>query len=96
MQAAKTATTDATSTDNHYYTTSFSSTSSASQIIIRAALIVQEITFADSRIRYRPNYLQGLLSTDGTESRDPYHDRIGVIPDLKAIIRVFAVCSELF
>lgn len=81
-----TASTNDTGTDNHAYTTSFNGTSSASPIIAGAALTVQGIAVADHRPKYGPVALRGLLSKYGTPSKNPASDRIGVMPDLKAII----------
>lgn len=81
-----TATTNATGTDNHAYTTSFSGTSSASPIIAGAALTLQGIAVANHRPKHGPAALRRLLSKNGTPSKNPASDRIGVMPNLKAII----------
>ena len=78
--------TNAAGTDNISYTTVFNGTSSASPIIVGAALVVQGIVEASLHYRFSPRELRGILVTNGTPSADPPVDRIGVMPDLHAII----------
>ncbi|MEZ2326012.1 S8 family serine peptidase [Bacillus tropicus] len=70
------------------YTSSFSGTSSASPIIAGAATLVQSIAKENLGQPYRPSELRAILSNQntGTKSKDPYSDRIGVLPDLKSIL----------
>jgi hypothetical protein len=53
-----------------------------------AAVLVQSLSFQFRRRRYSPSGLRALLSDParGTASADPVNDRIGVMPDLRAII----------
>lgn len=81
-----TTTTDGTGTDNTIYTTGFSGTSGASPIVVGAALIVQGLAEASLGYRFSPRELRGIITTDGTPSATPASDRIGVMPDLHAII----------
>ncbi|MGE8015340.1 S8 family peptidase [Bacillus mycoides] len=69
------------------YTSSFSGTSSASPIIAAAASI-QGITKTNLGKVYTPSQLRDILSdpSTGTKSNDPASDKIGVLPDLKAIV----------
>lgn len=70
------------------YTGGFNGTSSASPIITGAALLVQGI--AEASLGYRLSALQvrAVLSNPatGTASNNPAVDRIGVMPNLRAII----------
>ncbi len=70
------------------YTTTFSNTSAASPIITGAALVVQGIAEANLGYRFSAWQMRALLSNPltGTASDDPPTDRIGVMPDLRAII----------
>ncbi len=70
------------------YTPSFSGTSSASPIIAGAATLVQSIAKENLGQPYRPSELRAILSNKntGTKSKDPYVDKIGVLPDLKSIL----------
>ncbi|PFD61488.1 S8 family peptidase [Bacillus thuringiensis] len=70
------------------YTSSFSGTSSASPIIAGAATLVQSIAKENLGQPYRPSELRAILSNQstGTKSKDPYADKIGVLPDLKSIL----------
>jgi serine protease len=81
-----TTTTDGTGTNNTIYTTTFNGTSGASPIVVGAALIVQGIARASLGYRFSPRELRGILTTNGTPSANPPVDRIGVMPDLRAII----------
>jgi len=70
------------------YTTTFSGTSSASPIISGAALLLQGIAEATVGYRFSPWQLRNLLAdpATGTPSNNPAADRIGVMPDLRAIL----------
>ncbi|HYP05178.1 MAG TPA: S8 family peptidase [Bryobacteraceae bacterium] len=70
------------------YTGGFNGTSSASPIITGAALAVQGIAEASSGFRFNPLQLRAILSNaaTGTASANPAVDRIGVMPNLRAII----------
>jgi hypothetical protein len=85
-QNIDTTTTNAAGTDNTSYTTGFGGTSGASPIVVGAALVVQGIAQASLHYRFSPREMRVLLTTNGTPSADPPVDRIGVMPDLHAII----------
>ncbi|WP_459500553.1 S8 family peptidase [Bacillus sp. C1] len=70
------------------YTSSFAGTSSASPIIAGAAASIQGIAKANLGKVYTPSQLRSILSNSktGTKSNDPTADKIGVLPDLKAIL----------
>ncbi|MGR9594652.1 S8 family peptidase [Bacillus thuringiensis] len=70
------------------YTSSFAGTSSASPIIAGAAASIQGIAKNNQGRVYTPRQLRDILSdsSTGTKSNDPTSDRIGVLPDLKAIL----------
>jgi serine protease len=70
------------------YTSNFGGTSGASAMLAGAAVLVQSLSFQFRRRRYSPSGLRALLSDParGTASADPVNDRIGVMPDLRAII----------
>ncbi|MEI4803858.1 S8 family serine peptidase [Bacillus sp. FJAT-51639] len=70
------------------YTSSFNGTSSASPIIAGAATSIQSIAKERLGQPYKPNELRAILSNTntGTQSKNPSVDRIGVLPDLKAIL----------
>ncbi|TKH52527.1 collagenase, partial [Bacillus cereus] len=70
------------------YTTNFRGTSSASPIIAGAAVLIQGIAKAHLGKAYTPEELRAILSNPntGTKSNNPSSDRIGVLPDLKAIL----------
>ena len=79
---------DATNTATNLYTTSFSGTSSASPIVTGAALTVQGLAESILTHRIGPWQLRTILSlpANGTPSQNPAVDRIGVMPNLRAII----------
>jgi hypothetical protein len=81
-----TTTTDTAGTNNTMYTTGFNGTSGASPIVVGAALLVQSIAQAALGYRFSPRELRRILTTGGTPSANPTSDRIGVMPDLHAII----------
>ncbi len=70
------------------YTGGFNGTSSASPIITGAALLVQGIAEVSLGYRFSAFQMRALLSNaaTGTASNNPAVDRIGVMPDLRAII----------
>jgi hypothetical protein len=70
------------------YTATFSGTSSASPIVTGAALAAQGTIEAFGGARLSPAQMRQLLSdpATGTPSNDAINDRIGVMPDLRAII----------
>lgn len=69
------------------YTSTFGGTSGASPIITGAAVAVEGMVQAARGYRFSPLQLRAILSNpdNGTASNDPDNDRIGVMPDLKAI-----------
>ncbi|WP_243523540.1 S8 family serine peptidase [Bacillus pseudomycoides] len=84
---------DTTSADpnnraKNLYTSSFSGTSSASPIIAGAAVSIQSIAKEHLGHPYKPSELRDILNNQntGTQSGEPSYDRIGVLPDLKAIL----------
>lgn len=78
-----------TGTGTNTYTASFGGTSGASPIITGAALIMQSWRVGRGEGRYSPDALRALLSDPNlnTASANPNTDRIGVMPNLRAIIR---------
>lgn len=79
---------DSTNTATDLYTTNFGGTSGASPIVTGAAILVQGLAEANLGYRFGPWHLRTILSdpANGTASNNPATDRIGVMPDLKAII----------
>lgn len=73
-------------TDDEDYTGSFSGTSGASAIVAGAALAVQGLAKASLGYRFGPKDLRQILKTNGTPSKNPATDGIGVMPNLRAII----------
>ncbi len=71
------------------YTTSFGGTSGASPIITGAALLLQSWRVRLGQSRYSPFRLRQLLSdlALNTHSASPGTDRIGVMPNLRSIIK---------
>jgi hypothetical protein len=83
------------------YTTGFNGTSSASPIIAGAALAVQGIAAESPGIGFRlsPRQIREILSdaASGTASAAPTTDRIGVMPNLRAIItNVLNVADDVY
>jgi hypothetical protein len=70
------------------YTSSFGGTSGASPIVAGAAIDLQGIAQAQLGYRFSSWQLRALLAdtTTGTASQAPATDRIGVMPNLRAII----------
>lgn len=81
-------TTGTSSNSPQAYTESFNGTSGASAIIAGTTLAVQGLLEANHGFRYGPFQMRALLSDPelGTPSADPPADRIGVMPNLRAII----------
>ncbi|WP_436866675.1 S8 family peptidase [Bacillus fungorum] len=79
------------------YTSSFAGTSSASPIIAGAAASIQGIAKNNKGKVYTPSQLRNILSdpSTGTKSNDPISDKIGVLPDLKAILSKLGVLPNL-
>ena len=77
-----------TGTSTTAYTGSFGGTSSASPIVAGAALAVQGIVEAGFGIRLSPPQMRAILTNPATAtpSDDPPVDRIGVMPNLRAIV----------
>lgn len=77
-----------TGNSTNVYTTSFGGTSGATPIVTGAALILQSWRVRNGQPRYSPDEMRSLLSDSklNTASANPSTDRIGVMPDLKAII----------
>ncbi|MEM9484610.1 MAG: S8 family peptidase [Cyanobacteria bacterium P01_F01_bin.116] len=71
------------------YRGDFNGTSSASPIVTGAALQLQGIAAANLGHRFNPQQVRTILSdpATGTPSAMPDSDRIGVMPNLKAIIK---------
>ena len=78
----------ADNTATNLYTTTFNGTSSASPIVTGAALAVQGLAQANLLYRFGPRQMRVILSdpANGTASANPAVDRIGVMPNLRAII----------
>lgn len=85
-QNIDTTATDSAGTANNLYTTGFSGTSGASPIIVGAAAAVQGIAQARLGRKLSPARLRTVLATSGTASGNPSSDKIGVLPNLRAII----------
>jgi hypothetical protein len=75
-------------TDTTAYTSHFSGTSAAAAIVAGAALAVQGFAQAHLKGRFGPWELRAILRDPaiGTPSQNPPMDRIGVMPNLRAII----------
>jgi hypothetical protein len=85
-ESIDTTTTNDAGTDNTSYTTNFGGTSGASPIVSGAALIVQGLAQVSPGYRFSPYELRNILVMGGTPSANPATDRIGVMPNLQAII----------
>ncbi len=75
-------------TSTTVYTTGFGGTSGASPIVAGAALLLQSWRRSRQHLVYDPQDLRDMLSSDtlNTHSASPASDRIGVMPDLRAIV----------
>ena len=70
------------------YTNSFGGTSGATPMVTGAALLVQSWRANQGLKRHSPAEMRGTLSAaDNTASANPSFDRIGVMPNLKAILK---------
>lgn len=78
--------TNSTGTDNTAYTGSFGGTSGASPIVTGAAVVTQALAQTGLGYRFSPRELRNILTASGTPSASPATDKIGVMPDLRAII----------
>ncbi|PEA89590.1 putative mucin/carbohydrate-binding domain-containing protein [Bacillus thuringiensis] len=78
---------DPVKNDVNLYTTTFSGTSSAGPIITGAAASIQGAATARWGDPYSPDILRDILRNESTAtpSHNPKADRIGVLPDLKAV-----------
>ncbi|KMN42488.1 S8 family peptidase [Bacillus sp. LK2] len=87
-QNVDTTSADPNNSAKNLYTSSFNGTSSASPIIAGAAVSIQSIAKEHLGHHYKPSELRDILSNPntGTQSGEPSYDRIGVLPDLKAIL----------
>lgn len=72
-----------------YYTNRFDGTSAASPIIAGVAALLQSLHEAQAQTRLEPQAMRALLSdpATGTPQGPNVAGRIGVMPDLKAIVR---------
>lgn len=77
-----------TGTSTTTYTTTFGGTSGASPIITGAALSVQGMVEAAAGLRLSPRQMRAVLTNPATStaSANPAVDRIGVMPNLRAIV----------
>jgi hypothetical protein len=94
-----TCSTDGPGTATNQYTTGFNGTSSASPIVTGAALAVQGMAEANLGFRFSPLQLREILNNPatGTASATPAMDRIGVMPNLRAIIEdVLNVAPDIY
>ncbi|KAK3295059.1 peptidase S8/S53 domain-containing protein [Chaetomium fimeti] len=64
----------------------FDGTSGASPIVAGAALIIQGIVNVNRGTKLTPAEMRSLITVGGTASADPSSDKIGVQPDLRALI----------
>jgi serine protease len=83
------ASTDGPGTATDIYTTGFGGTSGASPIATGAAIVVQGVAQGNLGYRFSPWQLRAILSdpATGTASANPVTDRIGVMPNLRAILQ---------
>ncbi len=82
-----TSTASGNAADTTSYTGNFAGTSAAAPIIAGAALVVQGLADAGSQYQFSAWQMRALLtdSATSTPSNDPANDRIGVMPNLRAI-----------
>ncbi len=91
-ESVVTLTSDTNGTVHDQWTDAFAGTSSAAAMVAGAALVLQGVMRADTGSVLSPAELRSLLSDTSlnTPSADPANDRIGVMPDLRAIIQSLA------
>ena len=77
-----------TGDDVNSYTEGFGGTSGASPMVAACALLLQSLRDRNGQPRFTPQEMRDLLSDPSlnTRSADPAGDRIGVMPDLRALI----------
>lgn len=77
-----------TGTTTTAYTGSFGGTSGASPMVTGAAIAVQGLAQASLGYRFNPRQLRAILAdpANSTASNDPANDKIGRMPNLRAII----------
>lgn len=89
-----------TGTSTTAYTGSFGGTSGASPIVTGAALSVQGMVEAVAGLRLSPRQMRAMLTNPATStaSANPPVDRIGVMPDLRAIVEdgQFAMRPDIY
>jgi len=75
--------------DPEPYTVKFGGTSSAAAIVAGAVMAIQNIIEVNFNYRLGPKQMRNLLNSNewGTGSANAEKDKIGVMPDLKKIIR---------
>jgi serine protease len=81
------------------YTSTFGGTSGASPIVSGAALVLQGIAQDQLGYRFSPGQIRAMLAdpATGTLSQAPATDRIGVMPNLRAIIdNVLQVAPDVY
>jgi serine protease len=81
-----TAGTNFTGTDHTAYDPFFGGTSGASPIITGCSIVVQGIAQANMGFKLSPLQVREMVKMGGTPSNDPPVDKIGVMPNLRAII----------
>jgi hypothetical protein len=82
----QTSTTDEPGTDNTVYDLNFGRTSGASAIVAGAALVAQGVSQQATGKRLAPLALRAALAVGGTKPTASDADKIGVMPNLRAII----------
>lgn len=68
------------------YTDSFAGTSGAAPIVAGAVLSIQGMVSANRGVKLSPEEMRKVIVVGGTPSANPVGDRIGVQPNLKALI----------
>ncbi|KAK4184739.1 peptidase S8/S53 domain-containing protein [Podospora australis] len=77
----------ASSRDPSGYQNCFGGTSGASQVVAGVAAIMQSITYKSTRgMKLSPRQVRKIITQGGTPTEDPNVDRIGVMPNLRAIL----------
>ncbi|MDX1979434.1 MAG: S8 family serine peptidase [Bryobacteraceae bacterium] len=80
--------------DDPGYTNHFAQTSGASAIVAGACLIVQGAAKGAAGAPLSPEALRNVLLDGATPSKTPATDKIGVMPNLRAIIETHRLVSE--